>query len=147
MKQKDNLEHESSEIQVKAELATSAKSFTVVRLNRVIRGTPLFIIHGAGGGIGVFRKLGPKLRCPAYGVQDTPQAPISGSLGDLARFYLSRIKEVQPHGRLCGYSFGCCIALYISNILCAQGEKVDNLVMVDASPAHFLLPAHQEGHH
>ena len=87
---------------------TEVKSFTVVRINKVIRGTPLFIIHGAGGGIGVFRKLGPKVKFPLYGVQDTPDAPISSSLGDLARFYLSKIKEKQPQGpyRLCGYSFG-----------------------------------------
>ena len=146
------------------EATTSTRPFTIVRLNKVIRGTPLFIIHGAGGGIGVFRKLGPKVKFPTYGVQDTPDAPISGSLGDLARFYLSKIKEIQPQGpyRLGGYSFGefgcpvpprkltftispgCCIAFYMSNLLRKEGETVDRLIMLDASPAHFLLPVVQQ---
>ena len=114
----NGIEHHSSghaEGQGQTEATTSTKPFTIVRLNKIIRGTPLFIIHGAGGGIGVFRKLGPKVNFPTYGVQDTPDTPIGCSLGDLARFYLAKIKEIQLHGpyRLCGYSFGkvCCPVL------------------------------------
>ena len=40
---------------------------------------------------------------------------------------------------------GCCIALYISNLLREEGEIIDKLIMLDASPAHFLLPVVQQG--
>ena len=40
---------------------------------------------------------------------------------------------------------GCCIALYISNLLRKEGETVDRLIMLDASPAHFLVPVVQQG--
>lgn len=87
---------------------------TVVRLNAVTEGTPLFIFHGAGGGILVLRKLSEQLNFPVFGVQDTQDAPITGTLKRLAEFYLSKIVEKQPSGpyRLGGFSFGmseyCC---------------------------------------
>jgi pimeloyl-ACP methyl ester carboxylesterase len=135
---------------------------TIVSLNNIISGPPVFIIHGAGGGIGVFRKLGLEVKFPAYDVQDTPDAPISGSLCDLARFYLSKIKETQPHGpyRLCGHSFGefrcprnshCSPYFsrvlhwrYISQTYFVKGSNIDRLVMLVSSPAHFLLPIVQQ---
>ena len=81
---------------------------TVVRLNTATEGTPLFIFHGAGGGILVLRKMAEKLDFPVFGVQDTQDAPITGALERLAEFYLSKIVEKQANGpyRLGGFSFG-----------------------------------------
>jgi fatty acid synthase len=81
---------------------------TVVRLNTVTEGRPLFILHGAGGGILVMQKVARKINYPVYGVQDTPEAPITGTLDCLSRFYLSKIKERQPLGPyvIGGFSFG-----------------------------------------
>ncbi len=87
---------------------------TVVRLNNVTDGTPLFIFHGAGGGILVLRKISGQLNFPVFGVQDTQDTPITGTLERLAEFYLSKVVEKQPSGpyRLGGFSFGtsesCC---------------------------------------
>jgi hypothetical protein len=81
---------------------------TVVRLNNVTDGRPLFVIHGAGGGILVMLKTAEMISSPIYGVQDTPEAPIDGTLERLSAFYLQKIREKQPTGpyRLGGFSFG-----------------------------------------
>jgi fatty acid synthase, animal type len=81
---------------------------TVVHLNGVTEGRPLFILHGAGGGVFVMQKLAQKINHPVYGVQDTPEAPLTSTIGHLSRFYLSKIKEKQPTGPylIGGFSFG-----------------------------------------
>ena len=81
---------------------------TLVRLNMVTEGRPLFILHGAGGGVLVMQKFAQRIKYPVYGVQDTPEAPITGTLDRLSRFYLSKIKERQPDGPylIGGFSFG-----------------------------------------
>lgn len=81
---------------------------TIVHLNAVSEGRPIFILHGAGGGVLVMQKVAQKINYPVYGVQDTPEAPTSGTLDRLSRFYLSKIKERQPLGPYClgGFSFG-----------------------------------------
>jgi fatty acid synthase, animal type len=81
---------------------------TLVRLNNVKCGPTLFLLHGAGGGVLVMAKLAQMLKCTVYGVQDTPAAPLTGTLDRLSRFYLEKIKEKQPEGPylLAGFSFG-----------------------------------------
>ncbi|KAF9237183.1 polyketide synthase [Melanogaster broomeanus] len=110
---------------------------TVVRLNNVTDGRPLFLIHGAGGGVLVMLKTAEMISCPVYGVQDTPEAPIHGTLERLAAFYLQKIKEKQPTGpyRLGGFSFGTYLALVIAQMLQQTGETVELLIMIDGSPA------------
>ncbi|KAK7021060.1 hypothetical protein VNI00_017549 [Paramarasmius palmivorus] len=111
----------------------------VVRLNTATEGTPLFIMHGAGGGIVDLVKAAQKVHYPIFGVQDTPEAPITGTIHRLAEFYLSKIQEKQPHGpyRLAGLSFGTCLAQEIAQLLVKQGEVVESLVMLDGSPTLF----------
>jgi fatty acid synthase, animal type len=81
---------------------------TLVRLNSVKCGPTLFLLHGAGGGVLMMAKLAQILKCTVYGVQDTPAAPLTGTLDRLSRFYLEKIKEKQPEGPylLAGFSFG-----------------------------------------
>ncbi|KAJ8483173.1 hypothetical protein ONZ45_g14697 [Pleurotus djamor] len=112
---------------------------TLVRLNTVQEGIPLFILHGAGGGVRVLLKLASAMHCPAYGIQDTPDAPINGSLTNLCQFYLLHIRRIQPKGpyRIGGFSFGTCLAIEVATILRNEGEVVDTLVMLDGAPAIF----------
>ncbi|KAK7047807.1 hypothetical protein VNI00_006135 [Paramarasmius palmivorus] len=118
---------------------------TVVRLNTATEGTPLFLMHGAGGGVVVLVKAAQKVHYPVYGVQDTPEAPITGTLRRLSEFYLSKIREKQPHGpyRLGGFSFGTCLALDIAELLEQQGEIVESLVLLDGSPTLFKRQSFQ----
>ncbi|CCM06115.1 uncharacterized protein FIBRA_08364 [Fibroporia radiculosa] len=112
---------------------------TIVRLNNVTDGHPLFIIHGAGGGVLVMLKTAEMMTCPVYGVQDTPDAPITGTLDRLCKFYMEKIREKQPKGpyRLGGFSFGTFVALVIAQLLQEEGETVELLIMIDGSPAIF----------
>ncbi|KAF9239507.1 hypothetical protein BU15DRAFT_74658 [Melanogaster broomeanus] len=112
---------------------------TIVRLNNVADGRPLFLVHGAGGGVLVMLKTAEMISSPVYGVQDTPEAPIRGSLEQLASFYLPKIREKQPTGpyRLGGFSFGTYLALVIAQMLHQTGETVELLIMIDGSPAVF----------
>ncbi|KIJ60886.1 polyketide synthase [Hydnomerulius pinastri MD-312] len=112
---------------------------TIVRLNNVTDGQPVFIVHGAGGGVLVMLKTAEMMSCPVYGVQDTPDAPITGTLDKLCRFYLEKIREKQPKGpyRLGGFSFGTYAAFVIAQLLQEEGETVELLVMIDGSPAIF----------
>jgi hypothetical protein len=88
---------------------------TIVRLNSVTEGRPLFLIHGAGGGVLVMLKTAEMISSPVYGVQDTPEAPIDGTLERLSSFYLQKIREKQPTGpyRLGGFSFGASLNLML----------------------------------
>jgi fatty acid synthase len=81
---------------------------TLVRLNHVSCDRILFLLHGAGGGVLVMAKLAQKLKCTVFGVQDTPEAPLTGTLDELSQFYLDKIREKQPEGPylLAGFSFG-----------------------------------------
>ncbi|KAL0572907.1 hypothetical protein V5O48_009054 [Marasmius crinis-equi] len=116
---------------------------TLVRLNSATEGTPLFLLHGAGGGVVVLVKAAQKAQYPVYGVQDTPDAPLSGSLRQLSEFYLEKIRARQPHGpyRLGGFSFGSFLAVDIAEILRDEGEVVEALVLLDGSPTLFTRPS------
>ncbi|EPQ51987.1 polyketide synthase [Gloeophyllum trabeum ATCC 11539] len=116
---------------------------TVVRLNDAKEGKPVFIIHGAGGGVLILQKMAKLLSFPVYGVQDTAEAPVTGTLRRLSSFYLQKIREKQPHGpyRLAGFSFGTAMALDIAVILRDEGEEVESIVMIDGSPTLFERPS------
>jgi thioesterase domain-containing protein len=84
-------------------------SETVIPLNDVREGRPVFFIHGAGGGVFVLRKVLQKAQVSVFGVQDTPEAPISGTLQRLVAFYLGKIREKQKSGpyRIGGFLLVC----------------------------------------
>jgi len=112
---------------------------TIVRLNNVTDGRPLFLVHGAGGGVLVMLKTARTISSPVYGVQDTPEAPIHGTMEQLASFYLQKIRAKQPTGpyRLGGFSFGTYMAFVIAQLLQQTGETVELLILIDGSPAVF----------
>ncbi|KAH9940662.1 polyketide synthase [Amylocystis lapponica] len=138
--------HEATALSTSEQSATRSLDQTVIPLNDITEGRPLFMIHGAGGGIGVMRKLAKKIDCPVFGVQDTPEAPITGTLSKLSRFYLSKLKTIQPHGpyRIGGFSFGSTIALSIALLLKAEREQVEMLLMLESAPTLFITPEFQE---
>ncbi|KIK63451.1 polyketide synthase [Collybiopsis luxurians FD-317 M1] len=115
---------------------------TIVNLNGIKSGSPIFLVHGAGGGVLVMHKIAQKIQVPVYGVQDTAEAPLTGSLRNLAAFYLEQVKKKQPTGpyRLGGFSFGSVVALVMALMLRESGETVEMLVFLDGAPTLYHRP-------
>jgi len=100
--------------------------------------TPIFLIHGAGGNVLLYRDLAKHLGedQPVYGLQ---AQGLDGSMNYLTRFedmaerYIREIREVQPRGPyyLGGYCLGGTIALEVAQQLTAIGEKVALVAMFE----------------
>uniref|UniRef100_A0A914XN27 oleoyl-[acyl-carrier-protein] hydrolase n=1 Tax=Plectus sambesii TaxID=2011161 RepID=A0A914XN27_9BILA len=56
------------------------------------------------------------------------------SFEELAKFYISYVKQIQPKGpyNFLGWSFGGLLSLEISRQLVGAGEKIDNLIFIDS---------------
>lgn len=74
---------------------------------------------------------------PVYGLQCTAEAPL-GSVPELAAFYLTKVKTIQPKGPyyMAGYSFGASVAFEVASQIEKSGEKVNSLVMLDGSHSY-----------
>lgn len=98
---------------------------------------PLFVIHAIEGVVAPLRAIASELNCPVWGLQCVADAPLD-SIGDLARFYISKLKTVQAKGPyvVAGYSFGAAVAFEMVAQLEAAGEKCQ-LIMLDGSPQYL----------
>ena len=101
-------------------------------------GTPLFIIHGAGGNVLIYRDLAKHIsvNIPVYGLQSyglEGDKPLMNSIEEMAEAYTEEIKKIQPSGPyyLCGYCMGGTIALEISQQLRSKGEEVAILTLLE----------------
>ena len=100
---------------------------------------PIFFLHGdvRGGGLYCYRMaqaLGPDQ--PLYALpphRPGPGAPVS--IEAMAEDYLGAIRGVRPTGpyRLGGFCNGALVAYEIARLLRKAGERVELLVLVDAS--------------
>ncbi|MDF7810789.1 non-ribosomal peptide synthetase [Hymenobacter sp. YC55] len=109
--------------------------------------TPLYIVHGAGLNVLIFKALSKNLdpEQPIYALQakglngiDEPH----GTIEEMAAHYISTIERVNPNGpyALAGYSFGGIIAFEMAKQLKAAGKAVPFLAMFDTyadQPDHF----------
>ncbi len=111
-------------------------------------GTPVFIVHGVGGGVGDLFAMaramdyaGPVIGVQARGLvgADKPHMAIA----PMARDYLAAIRARQPEGPylLCGYSFGGLAAFEIARLLESAGERVGFLGLFDATMSPVRWPA------
>ncbi|WP_446224584.1 amino acid adenylation domain-containing protein [Nocardia sp. IBHARD005] len=106
---------------------------------------PLFCIHQIGGTAWKYAPLARLLRAerPIIGLQ-MPQ--LTGrefdgrTLDDLARYYLTAIRRIQPQGpyHLLGYSLGGNLAHSVAAILEAEGEQVGYVGLLDSHPLSNL---------
>lgn len=107
---------------------------------------PIFIAHGLGDTVFDLFQLVDKIESshpisshPIYGMQargiDGVDEPAT-SVEEMAQFHLEAIRHLQPRGPyfLIGYSLGGLVALEIARSLCAAGEKVALLALVDSYP-------------
>ncbi|MBL9213335.1 MAG: amino acid adenylation domain-containing protein [Opitutaceae bacterium] len=99
---------------------------------------PLFLVHGAGGNVLLYRALATHLAAdrPLYGLQsrglDGRTAPLT-TIEAMAAAYLAEIRRVQPHGpyHLGGYCLGGTIAYEMAQQLRQAGEEVGLVALLD----------------
>jgi amino acid adenylation domain-containing protein len=99
---------------------------------------PLFLVHGAGGNVLLYRSLGECLapEYPLYGLQsqglDGKSEPLR-TIEAMAMCYLREVRKVQPKGPyyLGGYCLGGTVAYEMAQILSREGEEVPLLAMLD----------------
>ncbi|MUL33971.1 SDR family NAD(P)-dependent oxidoreductase [Priestia megaterium] len=108
----------------------------LVLLNDNKQGRPIFWLHGAAGGVGIYSHIARKSKRPFYGIKArgwmTNRTPIRGIYG-MAAYYVHIIQTVQPEGPydLGGYSLGGLLAYEVARQLQELGQKVNSLVMLD----------------
>lgn len=107
---------------------------------------PLFLFHGAGGNVVMYRDLARHVAAdqPLYGLQSQGldgTSPLLTSIEEMARAYVAEIRRVQPAGPyfLGGYCMGGTLAFEAAQQLRANGEKTALLVTMD-TPNWAALP-------
>lgn len=110
----------------------------VVPLQQGSNKTPLFLVHMHNGNIQRWRVLLKYLdkNQPVYAIQPRgldEKYDYHYSIPDMAKFYLSEIKKIQPSGpyRLGGLCFGGTVAVEMARQLNEMGEKVELVFMIN----------------
>lgn len=104
----------------------------------------LFCVSGADGGVHPFDKLAkllgldqPVMVLHPARMDGTERVPLS--LAEIADHYVREMREAQPEGPyyLVGYSLGGNVVYEMALQLCAQGQKVAFLALLDAPNMNF----------
>ena len=99
---------------------------------------PLFLVHGAGLHVLIFKDLATYLGSdrPLYGLRpkglNSQQTPLS-KVEDMAAHYIKAIQTIQPKGPyyLGGFSFGGLVAFEMAQQLDRQGQEVGLVALLD----------------
>ncbi|TFK42646.1 hypothetical protein BDQ12DRAFT_719499 [Crucibulum laeve] len=112
---------------------------TIVKLREGSGEPPLIVLHGAGGGIFELNALKQKFSTAVWGVQVTPETPVT-SVSEQTAFYFCKIKEEQPLGpyRLASYSGSSIHLLALVKLFESNGDEVIQMAMLDHFPMMFL---------
>lgn len=109
---------------------------------------PLFVAHGLGGSLLIFRALAEKLGPdqPIYGLQMVPDMVDSKdrlSIPELASVYVSKIKAIRPSGpyHIAGHSMGGLIAYEIGSQLSQSGDEIGVLAFFDCDLHPSAIPS------
>jgi acyl transferase domain-containing protein/thioesterase domain-containing protein len=112
------------------------------------RGTPVFLVHGAGGYAMFYRDLAHAIdpERTIYGFEARGldgREPMHGSVEDMAAHYVELARAAHPGGPylLAGASFGGMLAYEMARQLTARGTAVALCAMIDA-PGPGYLPDH-----
>ncbi|MBP0903704.1 amino acid adenylation domain-containing protein [Mariniflexile gromovii] len=107
--------------------------------------TPVYIVHGAGLEVLIFKELSDNLDAnqPVYGLQAKDlfnSTTTYDTIEKIAAHYVDTIIDANPEGTfaLAGYSFGGIIAYEMARKLTEQGKKVTMVGLLDtAIEPHF----------
>jgi amino acid adenylation domain-containing protein len=115
--------------------ATSAEMDPVVALQPLGHLPPFFCVHGIGGDVLHLHRLAMHMGTerPFFGIRQTPDAPLSDSIGEIAARYVSAMLAHQPTGPfyLGGHSFGATVAYEMARQLVEQGQEIGLLAIID----------------
>ncbi|XP_015126151.1 fatty acid synthase [Diachasma alloeum] len=102
-------------------------------------GMPIFFVHAIEGIVTTMNLIASEVERPVYGLQCTKDAPVT-SISDLAKFYISQVKKIQPKGpyTIMGYSFGACVAFEMALQLENYNDNVQ-LKLLDGSPDYVKI--------
>lgn len=112
-------------------------SASLVPLNDVLSGDPIYLVHDASANPWVFRPLveHAALSRPAYALRppDLDWDRDVLTLPQLVQHYATEIRRVQRRGpySIAGYGLGGTLAFEIATRLAADGQQVRHLVMID----------------
>jgi len=141
----DTAAHSASNgVLLTAQIAMRVKPIGALRADGA--GTPLFLIHPAGGGTSIYDQLVAQLPegFPVYGIQSrmlTGAADEVSSVEEMARHYADLIANHQPDGeiRIAGFSAGGLFALATAGSLESRDRKVSFIGMIE-TPVSILDP-------
>jgi thioesterase domain-containing protein/acyl carrier protein len=99
---------------------------------------PVFLVHGAGGNVLLYRELARNLGDdqPVYGLQaiglDGQTTPLA-TVEEMAQAYLPHVRRIQPSGpyHLGGYCMGGMVAYEMARHLIEEGEQVALVALLD----------------
>lgn len=125
-------------IQPKKETQHDEKVFkTLIHLNHLTEGKPVFWVHPVSGGVESYRLIAESSKRPFYGIIaddwiDKSDAPMG--IPAMAAYYIRAMQVVQPAGPydLGGFSLGGALAYEMTRQLQLMEQQVDTLVMLDS---------------
>ncbi|QDX92246.1 amino acid adenylation domain-containing protein [Brevibacillus laterosporus] len=110
----------------------------VFKMNKGTSDKNIFIVHGAGGDIFLYRDLAKLLEDEynVYGIQPkglNGEEPFSSSYYEMMHDYINEIRTIQSEGPyiIAGYCTGGIVSYDLVNILELQGDKVTALLELD----------------
>ncbi len=117
---------------------SSYRSLRVIQRGEATN-VPLFMVHGGGGNVVLFRDLAVNLgkRQPVYAFEWDGWSSDRGqrTIEDMASLYAAELMRFRPDGaiRLGGHCIGGLIAIEVARVLRAKGrEVIDPLVITDS---------------
>ena len=141
MFQAPTVEHLAAILREEIKEGSITAGTSLVEIQRQGTRPPLFLVHGAGGGmfwgyVNLSRHLGadqPVYGFKSHGLDGTSEY---ARIEDLAAEYIRDLKKVKPEGpyQLGGYCFGGNVAFEMARQLEESGEQVDFVALMNCAP-------------